>query len=64
MISSTATVLAYYPDEFLINYKRLDDVQRDAVRDAVYAAVRVINAFGYKTDEIIPKYQYISDQLD
>lgn len=63
MISSAASVLAFYPDQFMQKYVRLDKAQQRAVREVVRTVSEVIETYDYNVVDIIPEYARIQQEL-
>ena len=66
MASSTSTVLAIYPHEFLENYQQLSASQRKAVKSVVKATLKfVVTATGSqeKLVKLIPEYRLVIGKL-
>ena len=63
MLSSTVTVLAFYPDDFIKKYRHLNETQKHAIRDDVLAVVDLIKRYDVPVASIIPRYDLIAEEL-
>lgn len=64
MVSSTATVLAFYPNEFLEQFALLSKGEQKAIRKAVEVTAKAIETFDYDVTDIIPEYPMILDRIE
>jgi len=63
MLSSTAAVLAFYPEEFIEKYNQLNDVQKRVIRDNASAVLEIIDRYDVDAASIIPKEDLIREEL-
>jgi len=63
MLSSTVTVLANYPHEFIENYEQLNGTQKQAIRGDVRAVFDLIERYDADVSSIIPREDLLREAL-
>jgi len=63
MIASAATVLAFHGDGFIERFKELSEKQQFALLQVVRVVGKVIETTDVSTEEVIPNYRMVLEQL-